>query len=109
MLKIDLIVTRHLSLVEYLKFFYPEQMQDVEVITHVPANKAMEILKNKHVVGVLPHHLSCICRTFTEIPLDVPSHLRGKELSELDIQRYAGKPVSYMNHREEFSIFHEAK
>ena len=86
-----LIVTRHNGLVEYL-----EQegivSDDVEVIAH--ANP--EIVKDRHVIGVLPHSLSCLTASFTEVPLRLPPELRGKELTAGDVRKYAGKPVTYI-------------
>ena len=85
-----LIVTRHQGLVTYLiaEGLVPS---DVEVVSHAsPENVA-----DKHVWGVLPHSLSCLTRSFTEIPLDLPAELRGVELSEAQVRQYAGQPVTY--------------
>jgi len=88
--KINLIVTRHKGLVTYLK---EEGMinDDVKVIDHASA----EAVEGKHVLGVLPHSLSCLTKSFTEIPLRLPSELRGKELTSNDVRKYAGKPMTY--------------
>lgn len=85
-----LIVTRHQGLVAYLiaEGLVPA---DVEVVSHAtPAN-----VEDKHVWGVLPHSLSCLTRSFTEIPLDLPAELRGVELSEDQVRKYAGEAVTY--------------
>lgn len=85
-----LIVTRHAGLVAYLiaEGLVPS---DVEVVSHAsPENVA-----DKHVWGVLPHNLSCLTRSFTEIPLDLPAELRGQELSEAQVRQYAGEAVTY--------------
>lgn len=86
-----LIVTRHQGLVDYLvaKGFVGA---DVEVVEHASA----EVVEGKHVWGVLPHSLSVLCASFTEIPLSLPAELRGKELTMEDMEKYAGKPVTYM-------------
>ena len=89
-MKVDLIVTRHPGLVEYLieEGIAPV---DVEVISHA----SPEIVKGRHVCGVLPHSLSCLTASFTEVPLKLPQELRGKELTIEDVRKYAGHPVTY--------------
>lgn len=59
-----LIVTRHSALVAYLieKGYVAA---DSEVIEHATA----ENVAGKHVWGVLPHSLSCLCKSFTEVPI----------------------------------------
>lgn len=86
-----LIVTRHKGLVQYLvaKGFVGA---DVEVVEHASA----EVVEGKHVWGVLPHNLSVLCSSFTEVPLSPPAELRGKELTMEQVEQYAGKPVTYM-------------
>jgi len=87
---VETIVTRHPGLVEYL---IEEGMisEDVKVLTHASA----EDVSGKHILGVLPHSLSCLAKTFTEVPLSLPPELRGKELSAEDVRQYAGHPVTY--------------
>lgn len=86
-----LIVTRHQGLVDYLvaKGFVGA---DVEVVEHASA----EVVTGKHVWGVLPHSLSVLCASFTEIPLSLPVELRGKELSMAEVEAHAGEPVTYI-------------
>ena len=91
MRKVDVVITRHPALVEYLR----EQgivSGDVEVISHA----SPDAVQGKHVVGVLPHSLSCLCASFTEIPLRLPLEMRGKELTIEDLRKYAGSPVTYI-------------
>jgi len=88
--KISLIVTRHAGLVDYLKQEGIVE-DDVEVITHATP----KAVQGKHVLGVLPHSLSCLTKSFTEIPLKLPAELRGKELTANDVRQFAGKPVTY--------------
>jgi putative CRISPR-associated protein (TIGR02620 family) len=85
-----LIVTRHQGLVDYLK---QEGIVDegVEVTGHASA----ELVTGRHVIGVLPHSLSCLTASFTEIPLSLPPELRGQELTADDVRQYAGNPVTY--------------
>jgi len=87
---IDLVVTRHPGLVEYL-IEIGLANQSTEVISHA----SPEAVTGKHVCGVLPHSLSCLCASFTEIPLNLPQHLRGVELPKHLIHEYAGIPVTY--------------
>jgi len=89
--KFDIVVTRHPALLEYLKMMNM-LAEDAKVLKHAEA----EDVRGKHVCGVLPHSLSSLTASFTEIPLKVPPELRGRELSLYDIYRYAGKPVTYI-------------
>jgi len=84
------VITRHPALVDYLLEIGLINA-DHDVIDH--ATPAM--VADKHVIGVLPHSLSCLTKTFTEIPLNLPAELRGKELSLSEIRTYAGKPITY--------------
>ena len=88
--KIDLIVTRHPALVEYLKEIGLAD-DDVEVIEHATP----DAVTGKNVCGVLPHSLSCLCESFTEVPLNLTPELRGKELDLDMIRKIAGDPVTY--------------
>ncbi len=90
MKKIDLIVTRHPGLVEYLRELNIVS-DDVEVITHATP----EAVTGRHVCGVLPHSLSCLTASFTEIPLRLTPELRGVELDLETLRGIAGQPVTY--------------
>ena len=90
-MKFDVIVTRHPALVEYVREI---GLADNE--TEVVAHATPENIKNKFVCGVLPHSLSCLTSSFTEIPLSIPAELRGIELSVAQIRQYAGPPVTYI-------------
>ena len=94
--KINLVVTRHAGLVEYLNSI-GMCGRGVEVIEHA----SPEDVKGRHVCGALPHSLSCLAASFTEVPLTLPSKLRGKELSADDIHKYASPPVTYIIRKEE--------
>ena len=88
-----LVVTRHKALVQFLVekgYIAP----DSEVIEHVDA----EAVRNKHVWGVLPHSLSCLTKSFTEIPMNLPAELRGKELTLEQVREFAGEPQTYVVH-----------
>ena len=88
--KVELVVTRHSALVDYLKEVGLAD-EGTEVISHATP----EDVRGKRVCGVLPHSLSALCETFTEVPLAIPPELRGKELSLEEIRQYAGDPVTY--------------
>lgn len=85
-----LIVTRHKGLVDYL---ISERICDVGV--EVVAHATPENVRGRHVIGVLPHSLSCLTESFTEIPLLVPAELRGVELTEADVRKFAAPAVTY--------------
>jgi len=92
--KIDLVVTRHPGLVEFLR----ERglcAPGVAVIPHA----SPEDVRGKHVCGVLPHSLSCLCESFTEVPLALPAELRGVELSLEQVRQYASEPATYIVRR----------
>ena len=84
------IVTRHDALVDYL---IQEGLVDPDtpVIKHATADDVM----GKHVTGVLPLHLASNALTVTEVPLDIPVNLRGKELTIEEIREFADDPVVY--------------
>jgi len=88
--KIDLVVTRHPGLVEYLRELGIVS-DKVEVITHATP----EAVTGRHVCGVLPHSLSCLTASFTEIPLRLTPELRGVELDLETLRKIAGEPVTY--------------
>jgi len=91
---IDLVVTRHPGLVEFLM----ERglcAPGVAVIPHA----SPEDVRGKNVCGVLPHSLSCLCKSFTEVPLTLPAELRGVELSLEQVRQYAGEPTTYIIRR----------
>ncbi len=88
--KIDLVVTRHPGMVAYLLEIGLAD-RTVEVVSHASA----ETVRGKRVCGVLPHSLSCLCESFTEVPLTLPAELRGTELSLEQVRMYASAPVTY--------------
>jgi hypothetical protein len=89
MKKKPLIVTRHNALVSYL--FEENLVEDADVLTHATA----ETVEGRHVWGVLPHSLSCLTASFTEVPLNLPEELRGKELTTVELRKYASPPTTY--------------
>lgn len=86
-----LVVTRHPGLVQFLiekGYISP----DSEIIEHATADN----VRGKHVWGVLPHSLSCLCKSFTEIPMNIPAEMRGKELTVEQVREFAGEPQTYV-------------
>ncbi len=90
MFTLDLVVTRHNGLVEYLK-----ELDLVSEETQVVAHATPDMVRGKHVCGVLPHSLSCLCETFTEVPLRLTPELRGVELSLDQVRELASDTVTY--------------
>jgi hypothetical protein len=95
-MKYDLLVTRHGPLVTVLR----ERGiidSDTPVVTHV---EDPSILDGKHVVGVLPHHLSARCATITEVPMALtPEDRVALSAGDLSVDRtreIAGEPVTYV-------------
>lgn len=86
----NLIVTRHGALVEYAKEL-GLVTDDVVVISHATP----EAVTGKDVMGVLPHSLSCLCNSFTEVPLVLPAELRGVELTIEQLREYSRPAVTY--------------
>ena len=83
-----LIVTRHPALVEYLE-------KDLGITGEVVSHATPELVTDRNVIGVLPHSLSCLCETFSEVPLRLTSEMRGKELSYGEVKAIAGEMVTY--------------
>jgi putative CRISPR-associated protein (TIGR02620 family) len=98
-----IIVTRHKALVEYLV-----NKGIVSKNTHVISHATASDIEGKHVIGVLPMHMAALAVSITEIPLDIPAEMRGKELSLEQVQEYAGEPVKYSVRTEEQIIEHAA-
>lgn len=93
-IKFEVVVTRHKGLVDYLNkngFISDETV----IIDHATP----EAIAGKTVLGVLPHSLSCLCKVFAEIPLNLPPEMRGKELSLQDVEKYAGDIAYYVVQR----------
>ena len=65
---------------------------DVRVVSHAGPDD----VRGKDVCGVLPHSLSCLTKSFTEVPLALPAELRGVELTLEQVRKYAGPAVTYI-------------
>jgi len=94
MKKLEVVVTRHPGLVDYLKETGLTS-HDVRVVTHAGPDD----VRGKDVCGVLPHSLSCLTASFTEVPLALPAELRGTELTLEQVRKYAAPPVTYIVRR----------
>lgn len=86
----QIVVTRHPALVTVL-------IEDglVDIDTPVLAHATPEQIEFKHVFGVLPLHLAVHAKMVTEILLNLPEELRGKELSIPELRKYMGPPRTY--------------
>ena len=96
---VQIVVTSHTHLLQYL---IEEGIvsEEARVVRHATP----EAITGRHVICVLPHSLACfcvpnpltcLCASFTEISLFIPSELRGKELTLEQIREFAGKPSTY--------------
>ena len=95
-IQFDLVVTRHPHLVTVLR----ERgliTSETPVLEHVDAPEQVD---GKHVIGVLPHHLSSRAASITEIPMRWTLDDRKAMLSgdiEIDAtRRAAGDPITYV-------------
>lgn len=85
------IVTRHQALLEFLKEKGVITGEE-PVMTHVgdPGQ-----IRGREVVGVLPLSLAAEAASVTEVALNLPPELRGKELCLEEMHKYAGPIVTY--------------
>jgi putative CRISPR-associated protein (TIGR02620 family) len=91
MLKVDLVITRHGGLIDFL-VNRGLDLSLTEAVAHVTDPT---ILVGKTVVGVLPTHLAVLCETFVEVRLDIPAEMRGKELSAEQTEEYCKGIFAY--------------
>ena len=90
-LKIEIVVTRHAALVEYLN-----ELGLIDENTQIVSHASPDVIKSKNVLGVLPHSLSCLTATFSEIPLNLPPEKRGQELTLEDMRQFSGELTTYV-------------
>lgn len=93
-MKIDIVITRHRPLVELLR-----ERGIIDDSTPVLEHAAIADVTGKHVLGVLPHHLSSRCASITEVPMaltqaDREAMTRG-DLTLERTREVAGEPVTY--------------
>ena len=85
------VVTRHPALVEYLLHIGMIDSR-AEVVTHA----SPDVVRGKHVVGILPLDLAALTASITTVPLDLPVDLRGVELTLEQVKAHAGTPKTYV-------------
>jgi len=81
------IVTRHQAVVTILA----EKGFAGEVISHA----SLQDVAGKRVYGVLPYRLAAAAASFTEVSLNLPSHLRGVELTLEQVRAHLCGLVTY--------------
>ena len=86
----QVIVTRHPALVSFLI-----EMGLADKSTPVIGHATPEAIKGKNVLGVLPLHLAVEAKSVTEVPMDIPPEMRGKELTIEQMRQYALTPRTY--------------
>jgi putative CRISPR-associated protein (TIGR02620 family) len=85
------IVTRHPALVDYLI-----EIGLVEPGAEVASQATADLVRGKHVIGVLPLHLAAEADRITAITILVPAALRGEELSLDQVREFATTPATYV-------------
>ena len=79
---IDLVVTRHTGLVEFLI-----ERGAFDATTPVVAHATAALVTGKNVLGVLPLHLAAFAASVTEATLQLTPDQRGKELSVDEVRQ----------------------
>jgi hypothetical protein len=88
-MKIDLVVTQHSGLVEYLS-----ELGLVDENTKVMTHASIQDIQGKNVCAALPDTMSCFYEVYTNGPWFISDELRGKEFSFQEIQKFIGSPQS---------------
>jgi putative CRISPR-associated protein (TIGR02620 family) len=89
------VITRHASLVTYLREIGVLTDADVNVI----AQATPDDVRDAHVIGVLPLHLAALAAQVTTLDLDLPPELRGKELALEQLRECARGTTTYVVRR----------
>jgi hypothetical protein len=96
--KIDIIVTRHDHLITVLR-----ERGTIDGETPVTSHATAYDVAGKHVIGVLPHHLSARAASITEVPMRWSETDReDMQRGDVDIDRTraaAGDPITYVVHQ----------
>jgi hypothetical protein len=82
------IVTRHAALVEVLA-------EDYGYVGPVISHATADDVRGKCVVGVLPLHLAAVAESVTEVTLNLPPELRGKELTVEEVRKHLKGLTTY--------------
>jgi hypothetical protein len=85
-----IVVTRHPALIQLLL-----ERGIVQGGTEVVGHATAEMVRGRHVIGVLPLELAAEAEMVTVVPLAVPPEMRGRELTVEEVRRYAGEPKTY--------------
>jgi len=88
------VVTRHRALIEHLINIGLVDSGDT-ILEHATP----EDVEGKDVIGVLPLSLAALANSVTEVPMNLPANLRGKELSLQEVEMFSGRPVKYVVNR----------
>lgn len=83
-----IIITRHQATIEWLA----QQGITGQVYAHADA----ELVKGKDVIGILPLNLACLANSITTIDMQIPSEMRGKELTVDDMKKFGAKLTKYI-------------
>ena len=86
------VVTRHKALVDYLLNKDIIKEGEFKLIEHADYTE----VQGQDVIGVLPLQLSAYAKSITEVPLNLTSKMRGKELTFDEVSMIAGEPVKYI-------------
>jgi hypothetical protein len=84
----NIIVTRHPALVQVLA-------EDYGYVGPVLAHATAADVRGKCVVGVLPLHLAAVAESVTEVTLNLPPELRGKELTVEEVRKHLKGLTTY--------------
>jgi hypothetical protein len=96
--KVDLVVTRHHSLVLYLiEKGYADA--STQVLSHVTDGDTQ--LRGRRVAGVLPLNLAAMCCSVVVVELDLPANKRGVELSLEEMREFARDISTFTVNKEE--------
>lgn len=79
-----LVVTRHKGLVQWLLSEGLIEEGKYTLIEHATPDQ----VRGQPVIGVLPLSLACLTTQITEVVMELPIELRGKDLSLEDMKKY---------------------
>jgi putative CRISPR-associated protein (TIGR02620 family) len=97
-----IIVTRHPAMVEFLRDY-------CGITGKVIAHATAADVAGRRVVGTLPLHLAALAASVTEVTLNLPPELRGKELTVEQLDKYSQSLQTFVVRSEEsfFSVIRE--
>ncbi len=89
-MKIDLVVTRHQAFVDYLL-----KHNMIEPDCQIIKKATPENVKGRNVIGILPLCLTQYCESYTEMRLDLPYKLAGRDLVVDDFEKHFNSMGTY--------------